>query len=104
MLDYNETVEVVWQGTNIITAENHPMHLHGFSFYVVGLGLGNFNNETDPQSYNLVDPPEINTVGLPKNGWVAMRFVADNPGMPSKPKYLAWVLLKECIVAEKRFI
>ncbi|KAI4352811.1 hypothetical protein L6164_007029 [Bauhinia variegata] len=81
MLDYNDTVEVVWQGTNIITAENHPMHLHGFSFYVLGLGWGNFNNKTDPQSYNFVDPPEINTVGLPKNGWLAMRFTADNPGV-----------------------
>ena len=80
-LNYNDAVEIVFQGTNIIAAENHPMHLHGFSFYVVGTGSGNFNNKTDPKSYNLIDPPEVNTFGVPKNGWLAIRFIADNPGM-----------------------
>ncbi|KAK4253024.1 hypothetical protein QN277_010861 [Acacia crassicarpa] len=83
MLNYNESVEIVWQGTNntLNTAENHPMHLHGFSFYVVGQGLGIFKNKTHPKSYNLHDPPEVNTVNLPLNGWLAMRFVANNPGV-----------------------
>ncbi|CAJ1953267.1 unnamed protein product [Sphenostylis stenocarpa] len=78
---YNEVVELMWQGTSVLTAENHAMHLHGFSFFVVGVGTGNFNNVTDPKSYNLIDPPEVNTFALPKNGWVAMRFVANNPGV-----------------------
>ncbi|RVW26219.1 Laccase-14 [Vitis vinifera] len=51
------------------------------NFYVVGNGTGNFDNSTDPTRYNLVDPPEVNTVGVPKNGWVAIRFRADNPGV-----------------------
>ncbi|GFS46721.1 laccase 14 [Actinidia rufa] len=82
VLKFNSTVEIVFQGTNVQkAAENHPMHLHGYSFYVVGSGFGNFNNVTDPKSYNLVDPPEVNTVGVPKNGWAAIRFRADNPGV-----------------------
>ncbi|XP_044510565.1 laccase-14-like [Mangifera indica] len=81
MIDYGEAVEIVYQGTNLRAAMSHPIHLHGFSFYVVGTGSGNFNNVTDPTNYNLVDPPEINTVNLPKSGWVAIRFVADNPGV-----------------------
>ncbi|XAR48613.1 Laccase [Bertholletia excelsa] len=82
VLEYNTTVELVIQGTNVLSgAENHPTHLHGFSFYFVGSGYGNFDNETGPQSYNLVDPPEVNTVGVPKNGWAAVRFRADNPGV-----------------------
>ncbi|KAL4636519.1 hypothetical protein ACB092_03G015400 [Castanea dentata] len=80
-VNYNDAVEIVLQGTNVGAAENHPMHLHGFSFYVVGMGSGNFNNKTDPKSYNLIDPPEVNTVGVPKNGWVTIRFIADNPGV-----------------------
>ncbi|KAK2978611.1 hypothetical protein RJ640_006730 [Escallonia rubra] len=81
VLKHNANVEIVFQGTNVLaSAENHPMHLHGFSFYVVGSGFGNFNNETDPKRYNLVDPPEMNTVGVPTNGWAAIRFKADNPG------------------------
>ncbi|XP_058188872.1 laccase-14-like [Rhododendron vialii] len=82
VLEFNSTVEIVFQGTNILNAsENHPMHLHGFSFYHVGSGFGNFDNKTDPKGYNLVDPPEINTVGVPKNGWATIRFRADNPGV-----------------------
>ncbi|KAK3185084.1 hypothetical protein Dsin_032370 [Dipteronia sinensis] len=80
-LEYGEVVELVYQGTNIGNAQNHPMHLHGFSFYLVGNGLGNFNNQTDPDNYNLIDPPEVNNIQLSKNGWVAIRFVADNPGV-----------------------
>ncbi|TXG53190.1 hypothetical protein EZV62_022359 [Acer yangbiense] len=80
-LEYGEVVELVYQGTNIGNAQNHPMHLHGFSFYLVGTGLGNFNNQTDPDNYNLIDPPEVNTIQLPKKGWAAIRFVADNPGV-----------------------
>ncbi|XP_040998347.1 putative laccase-9 [Juglans microcarpa x Juglans regia] len=82
MLDYNEEVEIVFQGTNVFDAsEDHPMHLHGYTFYVVGSGGGNFDNETDPKGYNLVDPPKMNTVSVPKNGWLALRFKASNPGV-----------------------
>ncbi|EEF35293.1 laccase-2 [Ricinus communis] len=81
MVDYNESVEIVFQGTNLMVAENHPMHLHGFSFFLVGTGRGNFDNATDPLKYNLIDPPEVNTIGVPKNGWAAIRFYADNPGV-----------------------
>ncbi|KAJ0796123.1 putative laccase [Helianthus annuus] len=69
------------QGTTIFGAENHPLHLHGFNFYVVGQGAGNFNSTTDPANFNLVDPVERNTVGVPSGGWVAVRFRADNPGV-----------------------
>ena len=81
VLNYNEAVEVVFQGTNLMAGAGiHPMHLHGYSFYVVGIGLGNFDNETDPKGFNLVDPPEVNTFEVPKNGWLALRFIANNPG------------------------
>ncbi|KAA8522548.1 hypothetical protein F0562_013091 [Nyssa sinensis] len=33
MLDYNETVEIKFQGTNVLdSSETHPMHLHGYNF------------------------------------------------------------------------
>ncbi|MED6164969.1 Laccase-15 [Stylosanthes scabra] len=57
------------------------MHLHGHSFYVVGWGFGNYNEEKDPLKYNLVDPPYQNTLAVPKNGWVAIRFHTKNPGV-----------------------
>lgn len=79
-LPFNTSVEVVLQGTSVLGAESHPMHLHGHNFYVVGRGFGNFNPVTDPSRFNLVDPVERNTVGVPVGGWLAIRFRADNPG------------------------
>ncbi|KAK8713869.1 hypothetical protein V6N13_149075 [Hibiscus sabdariffa] len=80
-LPFNTRVELVMQDTSIIGAESHPLHLHGFNFFVVGRGLGNFNPKKDPAKFNLVDPAERNTVGVPSGGWVAIRFLADNPGV-----------------------
>ncbi|PPD82670.1 hypothetical protein GOBAR_DD20387 [Gossypium barbadense] len=80
-LAYNANVQLVLQGTGIVAPENHPIHLHGFSFYAVGRGPGNYNPMTDPMKFNLVDPIERNTIGVPSGGWVAIRFRADNPGV-----------------------
>ncbi|KAM0941210.1 putative laccase [Dioscorea sansibarensis] len=80
-LKYGSVVQIVLQGTNIFAAENHPVHLHGYDFYILATGFGNFNSATDTAKFNLVDPPLRNTVGVPVNGWAVIRFVADNPGV-----------------------
>ncbi|RWR95399.1 laccase-17 [Cinnamomum micranthum f. kanehirae] len=81
VLPFNTSVELVMQDTSIIGAESHPLHLHGFNFYVVGQGFGNYDPKMDPSKFNLIDPVERNTVGVPSGGWVAIRFFADNPGV-----------------------
>lgn len=78
ILEYGTRVQLILQDTGTVTTENHPIHLHGFSFYVVGYGTGNYNPQT--AKFNLVDPPYMNTIGVPVGGWTAIRFVADNPG------------------------
>ncbi|KAL3614067.1 Laccase-11 [Castilleja foliolosa] len=78
---FNSTVELVIQDTNLLSVESHPFHLHGYNFFVVGTGIGNFDPVKDPAKYNLIDPPERNTVGVPTGGWAAIRFRADNPGV-----------------------
>ncbi|KAM5568349.1 putative laccase-9 [Rosa sericea] len=95
VLNYNESVEIVFQGTNVLDhSMSHPMHLHGYSFYVVGYGFGNYDNETDPKRFNLFDPPQVTTFAIPKNGWLAIRFIANNPGVwfwhCHFEKHLAW--------------
>ncbi|XP_078172586.1 putative laccase-11 [Carex rostrata] len=80
-LGFNTSVEVVMQDTSIQGAESHPLHLHGHNFYVVGQGFGNFNPNTDPARFNLIDPNERNTISVPSGGWVAIRWLADNPGV-----------------------
>jgi laccase len=80
VLPFNSSVELVMQDTSILGIESHPLHLHGFNFFVVGQGSGNYDPARDPARFNLVDPVERNTVGVPAGGWVAIRFRADNPG------------------------
>ena len=63
------------------TSEFHPWHFHGHSFWVVGRGIGTYNETQDVPNYNLVNPVlRDTTVGL-KNSWVAIRFIANNPGV-----------------------
>ncbi|KAK4277786.1 hypothetical protein QN277_015729 [Acacia crassicarpa] len=83
-LKYGSRVQVVLQDTSIFTPENHPIHLHGYDFYILAEGFGNFNPKKDTAKFNLVDPPLRNTVAVPVRGWAVIRFVADNPG--------AWIM------------
>ncbi|CDY11215.1 BnaA03g00510D [Brassica napus] len=79
-LKFNSTVEIIVQNTGIISPESHPMHLHGFNFYVLGYGFGNYDPIRDARKLNLVNPQMHNTVGVPTGGWVVLRFIANNPG------------------------
>ncbi|WJX32499.1 high-affinity glucose transporter [Trifolium repens] len=83
-LKFGSRVQIVLQDTSIVTPENHPIHLHGYDFYIVAEGFGNFDPKKDTSKFNLVDPPMRNTVAVPANGWAVIRFVADNPG--------AWIM------------
>ncbi|GLT29848.1 hypothetical protein SLA2020_046880 [Shorea laevis] len=80
-LDYGDPVEIVFQAVDFGPAGGHPLHFHGYSFFQVGMNNGTFNSTTDPASYNLDDPPEMNTAVLLGSGWTAIRFFANNPGV-----------------------
>lgn len=79
-LKFNATVEVVLQNTAFIGVENHPMHLHGFNFHVLGQGFGNFDPVNGWKKFNFFNPVIRNTIGVPVGGWAVIRFQADNPG------------------------
>lgn len=78
---YGTNVEIVLQGTSHLNKENHSIHVHGHKFFGVGMWFGNFDSAKDPGKYNLVDPPERNTVAVPTGSWAAIRFKADDPGV-----------------------
>nr|XP_021185066.2 uncharacterized protein LOC110372581 [Helicoverpa armigera] len=69
---------------------DHIFHLHGYSFYVVGMRelsrsydrdtIRKMNEEGTLFDKNLVDPVRKDTIVVPKYGAVALRFKADNPG------------------------
>lgn len=81
VVPFGTKLEMVLQDTNFLNPENHPIHVHGHNFFIVGTGFGNYNADKDPKYYNLVDPPERNTVAVPIGGWAAIRINADNPGV-----------------------
>ncbi|PPS13085.1 hypothetical protein GOBAR_AA07575 [Gossypium barbadense] len=76
---FNTFMELVMQDTSILGAESHPLHLHGFNFFIISQGFRNFDPNKDPAKFNLIDPVERNTVGVPSGGWVAIHFLANNP-------------------------
>ncbi|PIA54504.1 hypothetical protein AQUCO_00900805v1 [Aquilegia coerulea] len=80
-LKYGSIVEIVMQDTALGAAENHPMHFHGFDFYVLAQGFGNYDPVDDPKKFNLVNPQKRNTIAVPIGGWAVIRFRADNPGV-----------------------
>ncbi|OAY74862.1 Laccase-25 [Ananas comosus] len=69
-LKYNATVEIVLQSTAIVATQSHPMHIHGFNFFVVAQGFGNYNEQKVRSSYNLVDPQVRNTIAVPTGVWL----------------------------------
>jgi L-ascorbate oxidase len=81
-----------YNSTNNITSarggrEQHPFHLHGHRFWVVGTGNGTWD-ESKVAEYNLADPVYRDTATVFSDGaatadtagWVALRFVTENPG------------------------
>lgn len=81
VVPYGTRLEFVLQDTSFINVENHPIHIHGHNFFIVGSGFGNFDPEKDPAGFNRVDPPERNTVAVPSGGWAVIWFKANNPGV-----------------------
>ena len=77
---HGTAVEVVFQNTALMQTGSHPMHLHGHNMFVLAQDHGIYDAAKDVAKYNLVDPPVKNTVVVPRLGWIALRFVADNPG------------------------
>ncbi|KAK1271268.1 Laccase-24 [Acorus gramineus] len=78
---FGATVEMVLQNTALVGIENHPIHLHGFNFFVLAQGFGNYNTKEDWKKFNLIDPQVRNTIAVPTGGWAVIRFVTNNPGV-----------------------
>ncbi|XP_020594666.1 laccase-7-like [Phalaenopsis equestris] len=80
-LRFNSTVEIVLQNTAVLASDSHPIHLHGFNFYVLAQGFGNYNHTEAVEKFNLWNPQVRNTIAVPVGGWAVIRFWADNPGI-----------------------
>lgn len=89
----NAVVEIVLideiQQPNI----SHPFHLHGYAFHVIGMGRSPDTsikkislkhtldlNRRGLLNRNFQNHPLKDNVAVPNNGYVVLRFKADNPG------------------------
>nr|AAN17506.1 laccase 1 [Manduca sexta] len=85
----NAIVEVIIVDEGVTFDANHPFHLHGHSFRVVGLRRLNRTttieeikafDEAGLLKRNLKNAPIKDTVTVPDGGYTVIRFKADNPG------------------------
>lgn len=81
---------------------NHPLHLHGYKFFVLAQGHGYPSRHTlwDPftmhhieplyASLDLSNPLRRDTASVEAFGWVLLRVVADNPGAWAFHCHVSW--------------
>ena len=68
---------------------NHPLHLHGHKFFVLGQGHGYFDYSTY-DSIDVSNPLRRDTASVEAYGWTLIRVVTDNPGMWALHCHIAW--------------
>ncbi|CAH2239675.1 laccase-2-like [Pararge aegeria] len=85
----NAVVEVIIVDEGVTFDANHPFHLHGHNFRVVGMRrLSNTTTIEEVKAFddagllkrNLKNAPLKDTVTVPDGGYTVIRFKADNPG------------------------
>ncbi|XP_045445403.1 laccase-1 [Melitaea cinxia] len=92
----NAVVEVVMVDEVQIANLSHPFHLHGYAYNVIGIGRSpdqnvkkiNLKHALDLDRRGLLErhlkqgdlPPAKDTIAVPNNGYVIVRFRANNPG------------------------
>lgn len=81
---------------------DHPLHLHGYKYWVLAQGQGYpplthlgapINLETLAPLYETLDlsnPLRRDTASVTAFGWILLRFVADNPGLWAFHCHLSW--------------
>jgi hypothetical protein len=85
-----KTVEKALKSKTFIEAA-HPMHLHGHDFAI----LAQQNRSYHPDDltngvFNYNNPPRRDVALLPANGYVAIGFRTDNPGLWILHCHIAW--------------
>ncbi|CAF4583939.1 unnamed protein product, partial [Rotaria sp. Silwood2] len=77
----------------------HPFHLHGHSFYVLGMGKQNqsgtgepyiFDPVRDRHTLNFINPPYRDTEQVPELSYIVIGFIANNPGSWLFHCHFAW--------------
>jgi len=86
-----------------LDANGHPFHLHGFDVYVLEIGASDLNTKGEATGFplsseaspavsalNLINPRKKDTVQIPGNYFVRLRFFADNEGIWAFHCHVLW--------------
>lgn len=69
---------------------NHPIHWHGMDVVVLAQSNTSFNATTSYDHFNFDNPPRRDVVLLPANGYIAIAFKPNNPGVWLVHCHIAW--------------
>jgi len=94
LMNTGGVVEVVF---NNFDTGDHPFHLHGLNFAVLGYHDYDYMVPGSPTSeqqalLNFENPPIRDVVTIPIGGWVVIRFVANNSGIWFMHCHMEWHL------------
>ncbi|KAB8276471.1 Cupredoxin [Aspergillus minisclerotigenes] len=70
-------------------AQDHPMHLHGHDFWVLGSGYGEFDSSL-ANSLTLVNSPRRDVAMMPASGYLVIAIKTNNPGAWLMHCHIAW--------------
>lgn len=68
---------------------NHPLHLHGYKYFVMAQGYGYFPWDIY-DSLRTSNPLRRDTASVQAYSWLLIRLVTDNPGMWAFHCHIAW--------------
>ncbi|KAF0465096.1 iron transport multicopper oxidase fet3 [Gigaspora margarita] len=85
IIDKDKVVDIILYNTD---TGDHPFHLHGHVFWVLGIGIN--GTSPDYNSVNTKDPIQRDTVTAPAGGWFIIRFVSNNPGVWGFHCHIEW--------------
>ncbi|PYH85198.1 hypothetical protein BO82DRAFT_328672 [Aspergillus uvarum CBS 121591] len=104
VLDHNEVVEIILNNND---TGSHPFHLHGHNFQVIdrypsyGPDFFEFADAGIPQPFDANNhsaypayPPRRDVIVVPPEGYVVLRFRADNPGVWFFHCHIDWHLMQ----------
>jgi len=90
VVKHGEWIEIV---INNDDPGNHPFHLHGHVFQIVGRSEGKYDPSVPyPGYFNTTNPARRDTVLVPSEQNVAIRFQANNPGVWLFHCHIEWHL------------
>lgn len=84
---YHQVLQLEWGKAYDLVINNiadmaHPIHLHGYEFYLMGRGRANAGMFNASSALRNVQTAILrDTVQVEAKSWAVLRFVADNPGV-----------------------